>query len=148
MEGGEGIPEQRSARRRNRVRSRRPRSALSLQPWNSEWRWRARLAGEDARASGAGLVPTWRRRLLMLRMPLRTLHLAQSTGTISALLNFRFQLKLRLELELRGGTHVSSQHLCRKRVFLMSAKAVIIPQRESRHAEHSLADFESRGVGS
>ena len=43
---------------------------------------------------------------------------------------------------------MSSQHLRRKRVFLMSAKAVIVPQRESRHAEHSLADFESRGVGS
>jgi hypothetical protein len=34
----------------------------------------------------------------------------------------------------RGGTHVSGKHLRRKRIFLMSAKAVIIPQRESRHA--------------
>jgi hypothetical protein len=43
---------------------------------------------------------------------------------------------------------VSSKHLRRKRIFLMSAKAVIIPQRESGHTKYSLADFESRCVGS
>ncbi len=41
------------------------------------------------------------------------------------------------------GTHVSSQSLSRKHVFLVSAKPVVVPERNAGHAEDSVAGLES-----